>query len=264
MEALLALLFWKLSFFASGLGLIVIGAVATSIILFWEWRWAFISLLVVQTGVCILVMNVHGAPQDWAALQIIVMALCVLLLALSAQQIYPAMSKRRPGSWLLRGMALLLLLASWQIFNLKLALPLISPKILPLFLWLGLCTLVLLSLSDDAFFTGIALLLWCIPVQAMIEILLPMPQLFILVNILEIMLALACSYLVLTGRAPVPEEQVTTDLTFTIYAEAPPTFAGYGENGMNGDHTLAGSSPTQRALPPELAAEYPFAVEGSQ
>jgi len=264
MEALLASFFLKLSFFASGLGLILIGAVATSIILFWEWRWAFVSVLVVQTGVCILVMHVHGAPQDWAALQIMVMGLCVLMLALSAQQTHTMMSKRRPGSLLLRSMAVLLLLASWQIFNLKLALPLISPTILPLFLWLGLCTLVLLSLSDDAFFTGIALLLWCIPVQAMIEILLPMPQLFILINILEILITLACSYLVLTGRAPVPEEQVITDLTFPVYTEMATPFNGYGENGVNGDHTLSGPSPTRRALPPEPSTEYPFAVGESQ
>lgn len=259
MEALLASLFLKLNFFASGLGILLIGAIATSIILFWEWRWAFVSLLVVQTGVCLLVMRVHGASQDWAALQIIVMALCLLLLALSAQQIYPAFARPRPGTWLLRSMALVLLLASWQIFNLKLALPLISPKILPLFLWLGLCTLVLFSLSDDPFFTGIALLLWCIPVQAMIEILLPLPQLFIVVNILQILISLACSYLVLTGRAPAPKEEIITDLTFPIYPEAALPFNGKDENGTSSDNALIEPDPP-RILPPELTTEYPFAV----
>ena len=263
MEALLTSLFLKLNFFATGLGLLLTGAIAMSIILFWNWRWALVSLLVVQTGVAVLVMQVHGAAQDWAALQIGVMALCLLMLALSAQQIQATFALQRPGSWVLRGLTLLLLLASWRVFNLKLTLPLISPQIMPLFLWLGLCTLILLSLGDEPFFTGVALLLWCIPVQAMVEILLPMPQLFITINIIEIVMAFACSYLMLTARAPSFEEKtVVTDLTFPADAVASTPLSGSRENGA--DPTLVGPSQPRRNLPPELTSDYPFAVGSSQ
>ena len=265
MEALLTSLFLKLNFFATGLGLLLIGALAMSIILFWSWRWALLSLLAVQTGVAVLVMQVHGAAQDWAALQIGVMALCLLLLALSAQQVQATFALRRPGSWLLRGLTLLLLLASWRVFNLKLAIPAISPQIMPLFLWLGVCTLILLSLGDDPFFIAIALLLWCVPVQAMVEILLPAPQLFMLINIIEIVMTLACSYLMLTARAPsFVEQTVVTDLSFptddVVFMQA----SGQRENGASADPTLGGSSQPRRSLPPELTSDYPFAVGRSQ
>src|SRR3954464_647228 len=110
MEALLTSLLLKLNFFASGLGLLTTGAVALSIILFWNWRHALISLLIVQTGVAVLVVNVQGVAPDWAAVQIMVMTICVMMLALSAHQVRTTMSICWPGSWLLRSLTLVLLL----------------------------------------------------------------------------------------------------------------------------------------------------------
>ncbi|CAN5740795.1 hypothetical protein BH10CHL1_BH10CHL1_27330 [soil metagenome] len=262
MEALLAWFLLKLSFFASGLGLLTIGAIAVSIILFWNWRQALAGVLLVQIGVAVLIVYVHGVAQDWAAVQILVMGLCLVILALSAQQVRPALHMGWSGSWLLRSITVLLLLASWQVFHLKLTLPLISPQIVQLFIWLGLCTLIVLSLSDTPFFTGIALLLWCVPVQAIIQILLPASMLFVLIDIVQIILALACSYLILTAYAPLLEEQpVLTDLTFPTDEVVIPIWA---DNGMNGATGLLNNGQPRKALPPERTTEYPFAVGGPQ
>ncbi len=260
MEALLDWFLLRLNFFASGLGLLTIGALAVSIILFWHWRQALVSVLLVQIGVAVMIVHVHGVAQDWAAVQILVMALCLLLLALSAQQVRATSSLRWSGSWLLRCMTVLLLLVSWRVFHLKLTLPLISPQIVQLCIWLGLCTLILLSLSDTPFFTGVAWLLWCIPVQAIIQILLPAAMLFLPIDILQIVMALACSYLILTAQTPLLEEQpVVTDLTFPTDLVVAPTFANHGVNGNNG---VAVNGQAHKALPAERTTEYPFAVGG--
>lgn len=262
MEALLAWFLLKLSFFASGLGLLTTGAIAVSIILFWNWRQAIAGVILVQIGVAVLIVYVHGVAQDWAAVQIFVMALCLLILALSAQQVHPTLRMGWSGAWLLRCITVLLLLASWQVFHLRMTLPLISPQIVQLFLWLGLCTLVVLSLSDTPFFTGIALLLWCIPVQAVIQILMPATMLFVLIDILQIVVALACSYLILTAYAPLLEEQpVVTDLTFPSGEVVMPTWV---DNDVNGIPRMLNNGQNHKALPPERTTEYPFAIGGSQ
>jgi len=118
--------------------------------------------------------------------------------------------------------------------------------------------------GDDPFFTGVALLLWCIPVQAIVEILLPIPQLFILIDIIEIVVALACSYLMLTARTlNLEENTVVTDLTFATDGGASSSFTG-SENGIGADPTLTGIDQPRRNLPPELAADYPFAIGSPQ
>ncbi len=264
MEALLAAWFDNLSFFATGLGLLTTGAVATSIILFWRWRLALVGLFVVQIGVAILVVRLHGVPLVWAATQLLVMAVCLPMLALSTQQVKATMASHRPGSWVLRGLTVILLLVSWRVFDLALPLPIIAPQIVQLFVWLGLCTLIILSLSDTPFFTGVALLLWCIPIQAAVEILLPGLRLHLLIAIGEILVTLACSYLILTAQTSViAAEAIVTDLTFS-----PPPLAHVGLNGSAKGEAPSplpigaalGGQTAKKNLPAEKNPDAPFAI----
>jgi hypothetical protein len=204
-----------LSFFASGLGVLTIAALATSLFLLWNWRLALLGLLGIQVGVAALVIPTQGFPVQPAAVQILVMALCVLLLSASAQSLRTPHAHPPPGSFLVRCMVVTLLLVSWELFDLQLSLPVISPTVSKLFVWLALCALVILSLSDAPLFAGIALLLWCIPIQVIVELAVPGHSLFVLIGMMEIVLALACSYLVLVDLAPVPPTPtITTDITF--------------------------------------------------
>jgi len=112
-------------------------------------------------------------------------------------------------------MVLILLIISWRVFDLNLNLPLLLPAVTRLFVWLGLCALLTLSLSDNPLFTGIALLLWFMPMQVIVELLAPGHTLYILLGITQIVLTLACSYLTLVAAAPVVQPRpVLTDLAF--------------------------------------------------
>ncbi len=223
-------LFTQLDFFASGLGILLIGALALLTVLLWEWRLTLVSLFVIQVGVAILAGKVHGLALQWASVQIMVMALALLMLLLSAQQVRPALQQQRPGSWPVRLSAAVLLLISWQFLEVDLALPMIAPRIAQLFFWLALCGLVLLGLSDTPFFTGIALLLWFMPVQAFIEILLPQHRLFVFIGMIELLVTLACSYLMLAQR--LPSIRLRPIITDNLMGEGtPPLLIGTQTNG---------------------------------
>lgn len=251
-------LFTQLDFFASGLGIVLIGATALLTILLWEWRLTLIGIMVIQVGVAILVSKVHALALQWASVQLLVTALAVLMLLLSAQQVRPALGQQRPGSWPVRLSAAILLVISWQFLDVDFALPIVAPQIAQLFLWLALCGLVLLGLSDTPFFTGIALLLWFMPIQALIEILLPQYRLFIFIGMLELLVLLACSYLMLAQRLPALRPRpVVTDRTAREGTSALPRFAPPATSGATpllingaGKYTPGTSTPSQRPLPP--------------
>lgn len=249
-------LFTQLDFFASGLGILLIGATALLTILLWEWRLTLIGIMVIQVGVAILVSKVHALTLQWASVQLLVTALAVLMLLLSAQQVRPALGQQRPGSWPVRLSAAILLVISWQFLDVDFALPIVAPQIAQLFLWLALCGLVLLGLSDTPFFTGIALLLWFMPIQALIEILLPQYRLFIFIGMLELLVLLACSYLMLAQRLPLLRPRpAVTDSTAREGISALPRLASPTPSGatpllMNGAGKYAPgtSTPSPRPL----------------
>jgi hypothetical protein len=99
-------------------------------------------------------------------------------------------------------------------------------------------TLILMGLSDDPLFTGVAMLLWCVPAQAVVWVLLGIPALIALIGIAELAVALACSYLVLSAQQPAENKQaVLTDIAFPTQADADdgrvaPAGAAQGANGM--------------------------------
>jgi len=216
MESLTAWLLATFTFFASGLGILTIAAVTVAMLLFWEWRTLLIGLCIIQLGMAVLVTRAYQVNLQWAQVQILVTLLSAGMLGLSARQIRFAIPYQRPGAWFVRVMAIALLLICWQLFDFDLALPTIVPPFTQIFLWLALCALIMLGLGDTPLFTGVALLLWFIPVQAFIQILLPEFRLFVLIGMVQLLTALACSYLMLTARLPVFENVAApTDVAFS-------------------------------------------------
>lgn len=204
-----------LTFFSTGFGLMVVGAIAAAIILFWEWRLALAGLFVVQVGVATVAVQVEQIPGEWAGVMTAVTALTCLILALSAQQVPRPVSLRQSGTFLLRAMVLVVVFLGWQALRDSIRIPELVPQVTALFVWLGLCVLVMLALSDNPLFYAVALLLWCVPVQAVVGVLLGIPALIALIGMLELAIALACSYLVLAEQLPVAEAPpILTDIVF--------------------------------------------------
>ena len=217
----------NLTVFASGLGILLIGAIALLMILLWDWRLILPGVLVVQAGVMVLTTHVYQLPTEWGTVQVLVTALTAAMLALSAYQVMPVLQLQRPGSWLIRLCAVILLAVSWQFVNFALPIPLLTPQITQLFLWLTLCAFVLLGLSDSPLHTGVAMLFWFIPVQAFLQVLLPELRLFVPIGMAEIFVGLTCSYLLLAQRTPAPQRiPVVTDVSFPSEATLRPALPG--------------------------------------
>jgi hypothetical protein len=66
-----------------------------------------------------------------------------------------------------------------------------------LLLWAALCGLAVWSFSSSALLSGVAILLWSAPLYALAAVLLPGSGLPAIVGITDLLLALACGYLVL-------------------------------------------------------------------
>lgn len=257
MDPLFTWLLTTFDFFASGLGIVGIGAVAVAMLLFWDWRLLLLGLGVIQLGVVVLMTKVHQASLEWVQVQVLVITLCVAIFFLSARQIRVALAYQRPGSWFVRVMAVTLLLVCWRLFDFALPLPVIAPPIAQLFLWLSVFALVMLGLGDAPLSTGVALLLWLIPVQGLIQILLPEFRLFVLIGMIQILTALACSYLMLTARQPAVETAaIPTDIAFPtpmLRALPPPP------NRVEPSPRLLPDSDRQQSIVPPLTGEPPVA-----
>ena len=208
-------LFSAFGFFATGMGVLTTIAIAVLIILIWDWRAALIGLFVVQFSVATFGVLVHDVPAQWGATHVLIMLLNALILALSMTQIGSSRSLRQAGNWLFRLMGVSVIFMGWRLANIQVALPEFPPNQVTYLIALVLCALIMLSLGDSPFFTGVALLLWMIPVQLLIEVLLPVPTLIAFLGGLQLLLALTCGYLILADRVPrAATRVVTTDITF--------------------------------------------------
>ncbi|MEZ4622813.1 MAG: hypothetical protein R2867_45955 [Caldilineaceae bacterium] len=73
------------------------------------------------------------------------------------------------------------------------------------------------------------MLLWFIPIQAFIQVLLPDQRLFVFIGMAELLIALACSYLLLAYRMPLRRfSTVMTDVSFPAEGTPPPALPGPG------------------------------------
>ena len=195
-------LFAAFDFLAGGLGLLMVAVSAAFIVLLWDWRAALAGLFLIQLGLAILAVRVHSVPAQWAGLQLSVTLLAIGMLAMSAQQATRVRSLHQAGNWLVRLLALVLLTLAWRVVEVAIVLPAFGPSMTALFGWLALCVLLILGLSDNPFFSGVALLLWTISAQILLAVLIPSANLFALIGGLSLLIALACSYLVLLNSVP--------------------------------------------------------------
>ncbi len=208
-------IFQPLSLFASTMGLALTGMIAAAIVVVWDWRAALIGLFIVQLSVATVSVLVENVPAQWALIQTAVIGLSCMILALSAYRAQSSPSLYQSGTWLLRAAALVLAFVGWRFIVDRINLPVIHPLEIRLFVWLALCSAIMLGMGDSPLFNAVALLLWCLAVQGFISVLLAIPALVAIIGILEILVALACSYLILAEQLPaVKQAPVLTDMTF--------------------------------------------------
>lgn len=208
-------LFSGLSFFASPGGLTLLGVIAAAIVLLWEWRLALLGLFIIQVGVTAAAVHMQQMPAEWAIVIAGVGGLACLMLAMSAQRIDFTGTLYQSGTWLQRTMILALFGLLWRLSADSVQLPEIAPALVQLFTWLLFCLLTIMALSENPLFTGVALLMWIVPVQVVAASLVGVPMLIALIGLLQILLALACSYLVLVEQTPAENvAPVLTDISF--------------------------------------------------
>ena len=190
--------FAQLDFFTTDSGLLLAAGLVALAIVLWEWRLALLSLLVVQVSVAALTVNRYGVASEWGGVQIVVVALCCVILAISAAQRPGGHRLYLAGSIFLRATALVLILLAGYLFEFNATLPLLDARTTGFFTWLAVSALLMLALGDSALFSAVALLQWSIVAQAVTSVLLRLPGLVSVIGVLELLIALACSYLVLT------------------------------------------------------------------
>jgi hypothetical protein len=208
-------IFGLLSFFGSTAGSIFIGLAVALIIVLWEWRLALLGLFCVQVGVASAAVSLGQLPAEWAGVMVVVMGLACLILALSAQRMTRTTTLYQAGTWQLRALLLALLYVAWSLADVTVPLPEVAAQLVDLFVWLTICMLVMLGLSDNPLFATIALLMWLIPIQVSTALLVNSPAFVALIGMLSLLLALAGSYLVLVEQVSVEQSSpIVTDITF--------------------------------------------------
>ena len=211
-----------MDFFVSGAGVLITATVAGMIVLLWQWQLSLISLFIVQMSISVISVSLYGITPLWAAVQISIIALCCLILMFSVQNAYTSQQLKPAGNWFLRLMALLVVFIGWQFWEISPPFPKLGPQITDLFIWLGLCSMMLFCLSDTPLFTSVALLLWCIPIHTFLAILLPIPTLVVMIGLLELLIALATGYLIMNNRTSmIVQSYIDTDVYFPTIDELP-------------------------------------------
>ena len=205
-----------LAFFSSPIGITFTGAVAALAVIVWDWRFALGALFTVQAAVGAATVHLYQTPAQWILIQTAVMGLSCIILGMSATQtMMSSPTARQAGSLSLRLMAVLLVYSGWRLLDIELTLPGIDSGVAQLYGWLAVCAMLMLALGANPLFGGVAFLLWIVPTQAFVATVLEIPSLVALLGILELLVALACSYLLMAERVPVSQKgQVLTDVAF--------------------------------------------------
>ncbi len=178
---------------------VILGVVAGIPVILWDWRIALPGLLVVQLGTSVLIGTVYGLPAPWPAVHLGIQFLACLILLLSILQT-SNVQVRNSGEFSSRLFRLLILgIAALMVWTATetVELPRLEDATKVLFIWFAAVALITLGMTETALFGSIGLLLWLIPVQAFLSVLFPLPAVIVLIGILQILVALACSYLLL-------------------------------------------------------------------
>lgn len=202
-------------FWASQSALYMIGAAAAFAVLLWDWRISLPGLLLVQFGLGQVLVFRYGLPGEWSAVYFLVMAGAVMIIALTPIQLGLLHPLDRAGNLFFRGLLLALLGLVIYSLPINISLPVVDTDTVRLILWLVVCALLFLGLSDEGIYSGTGMLLWLIPFQSYLAILLPLPGLITLIGGLGLLIALACSYLALLEDDRVQtQDRPITDVTF--------------------------------------------------
>ncbi len=187
--------------FASGAGVLLLAVIAGAIVISWRWRFALLGAVLIHLGSASVLVYIHGVPGTLAAGQMGAVLLCVAMLAIAGTLQPNAASLAQGGNWPLRSLALLFILGAWWFLDPGYTLPSFSQPETELLIWTALCALALWSFSNSPLLAGVAVLLWSIPLYALASVLLPGSGLAAVVGIADLIVVLACSYLVLLEPA---------------------------------------------------------------
>jgi len=217
-------LFSSFNFFASGTGIILTCAVAAAMILLWDWRASLIGLIVVQFGAAAVALQTGQIEAQLMIVQVCIIALCTLILAISIAQAPRSPTISQSGNWIMRLLMLILVYTALRLFDFNFSLPFPNAieasdalRMTVFFIWISICALLTLGLSNSPLFTGVALLLWCVPAHVFATLLLPESGVSVLIGIVELLIALGCSYLILTESLSIKQRPiVSTDITFPV------------------------------------------------
>lgn len=230
------------AFFATPVGLSATALLAAALVLVWEWRLVLLGLVVMQIAVATVVVERHGMPAQWALVQIAVVGLGAIILALSQNRAPTGPSLRQSGTWALRLLVIALAYYGLRSISAAWVLPELDGPTTQMLAWLALTAALFLALGENPLYVGVGLLLWCTVVQAVAGPLLGIPALAAIIGIVELLLALACSYLILVDEAPETHAPpVITDVAFPAMTVTP--------NGASDKPSGAGAPPPTRERP---------------
>lgn len=231
------------AFFATPVGMTATALLAAALVVLWEWRLVLIGLVTMQIAVATVVVERHDMPAQWALVQIAVVGLGAIILALSQNRAPASPSLRQSGTWTLRLLVVGLAYYGLRAISAGWVVPELDGPTTQMLAWLALTAALFLALGENPLYVGVGLLLWCMIVQAVIGPLLGIPALVAIIGIVELLLALACSYLILVDEAPETNApQVITDVAFpalTVMA-----------NGANGKPGAMDAPPPRRERTP--------------
>ena len=214
-----------LGFLTSQIGFLITGVLLASAIVIWDWRYALLTVMVVQVVVGAATIQFMQAPFQWVIIQMTVMALSCAIIGLSAARtMSTSPTALQSGSWWLRLMAVLLMYGGWRLLDIRVEIPEVNEQLIQMFGWIAGCALLILGLGMNPLYASIALLLWLIPVQAYVAAIVEIPTLVVLVGMLQILIALAGSYLLVAEDEPEPVVRTAlTDVAFPadIFASRP-------------------------------------------
>ncbi|MFZ1770221.1 MAG: hypothetical protein WAU00_13540 [Caldilinea sp.] len=197
---------------ANGPGILLLSALTASIVLFWDWRWALSAAVIVLLALSSIGAALHTLSPLVTAGQWLASVVAGVLLGLAGRFHPAAANTHTNGNWLLRLIALGFMVGAWWVIDPGVSLPLFTQGETDLIFWLGLCGLLIVSLSSAPLHTGIGLMLMMAPLQAIAAVLLPGSGMALLVSIAQILLALSCAYLVLAQPSLVRASRRTLPL----------------------------------------------------
>ncbi len=245
--------FSLLSFFATGYGVLITMILAGAMLVLWDWRLMLGTLLVVQLSVATQMVVFHQVAERWMIVQSAVMLLSCSMLAISAQQMRTTALLRRRNNMGIQLLIAPLLVGAWWLLQIDLSLPMLNPALRQLFLWLAVVALALLSLGNEPLSVGVGLLLWCVPLQAIAVLFVPIPVVIALLGLMELILGLACAYLLVTDRNPALTPQKTTALTLrsrTVTATGAVPSSSFGSQRLRPSARAAAASAANNEAPP--------------